>query len=56
MTANTQAAMRISSLAALVAAAIILYGCPDDSSLTNCSSRNQPQHYDKSKGEWTCKK
>lgn len=38
------------ALAALLVG--VLYGCPDDDSLTNCSSRNKPQHWDGQK--WTC--
>ncbi len=42
----------------LVAAALlssILTSCPDNNdSITDCSHRNQPQHYDRQRGRWNC--
>jgi len=43
------------TLAAVAATVALLASCPDnDNSITDCSRRQQPQHYDGTK--WTCKK
>lgn len=43
------------TLAALASTVALLASCPDnDNSITDCSRRQQPQHYDGTK--WTCKK
>ncbi len=40
---------------ALISLGMILYNCGgDDTSITDCSRRGVPQHWDGSK--WTCKK
>src|SRR5262245_23430058 len=36
-------------------AVLLLAGCaPDNDSITDCSRRDLPQHYDASRGRWTC--
>lgn len=37
----------------VVALCLMQASCPDDSSIEDCSRRNQPQHYDGK--QWTCK-
>jgi hypothetical protein len=47
--------LRGALLAIGMGAGLALYSCggDNDESITDCSRRNQPQHYDGSK--WTCK-
>lgn len=46
--------LMLSLTLAALAATVSLSGCPDDGSITDCSRRGLPQHYDGTK--WTCKK
>ena len=45
---------RLVTLAALAATAAILVSCPNDESVTDCSRRQQPTHWNGK--EWTCRR
>lgn len=46
---------QIGLVTALVLLTAIMAQCGDNDTLDGCSQRNQPQHYDQEKREWTCK-
>lgn len=46
-------AVRLAIVGAVIG--LLVYSCGNnDHSITDCSSRHKPQHYDHGSGRWTC--